>query len=158
MNERKGVFSPTREDIARYYRLRTGNEPSTFYSIMYEALWKAYKNALSQRGVTHSEAIRIAIDSPAPRFWISTEKASLQIFRKECGKEFTYCEGTKNRRIMDIVYDKYLKLRQQPMHRDETRYHTVCWAVISQAPSFFISYRRARLIIETINHGIRHRL
>lgn len=152
------LLQTTRADIARFFRIRRGIEPSSFHLSMYESLWRSYKAALAMKGVRHSEAIRIAIDSPAPRFWISAEKASLQIFRKECGRDFTYAEGTKNRTIIELLYEKYKKLRSQPIHKNETRYNTVCWAVISEAPSYFISYRSARRIIETINYGIHKRL
>lgn len=150
---RSGGQCPSREEVGEYYTIRFGKEPSDYFKARYEALYKAYKEALRRKGVSHEEAIKIAINSPSPRFWISIAKAYKQIRRKERGEDFSYAQGSLKRKVIEKVYEKYLYYRKLPTHRNKPIFTTVCWAVHSQAPSFYISYVRALKIITAINHG-----
>ena len=121
----------------------------------YECLWKAYKEALRKPGVkSHEDAIRVAINSPSPRFWVSTKEAARQIARLEKGLKTTYHPNSCKQEIIKEVYKRYKRLKDGFL-KGSSIYMITSFAVMSEAPKMYVSYNRARIIIGSIRSARR---
>lgn len=118
-----------------------------------ECLWKAYKEALKRPEIrSHEDAVRAAMNSPSPRFWISTKEAARQIARLERGQNTTYRINSCKQEIIKEVYKRYLRLKRGFL-KGSSIYMITSFAVMSEAPKMYISYNRARIIISSIRNA-----
>lgn len=127
---------------------------SDYFIARYESLYRAYKEAFKREEVrTHNDAILIAINSPSPRFWISTFQAYRQILRIKSGRPPAYPPNSKKRKIIEQVYERYKQLENLSSFRGTSTFFIVSFAVMSRAPSFYMSFDRARKIISAIKRS-----
>lgn len=119
----------------------------------YKALWEAYQKALRNPEVkNHYDAIRIAIESPSPRYWISPAEASRQISRLRKGLPVVkYKENSKKLQVLMAVYERFKELEKLRAYRGASTEFITTFAVLSPAPCFYMSFPRARKIIDRIH-------
>lgn len=120
----------------------------------YKALWDAYCDAMSSPDVhSHSEALKKAISSPTSRYWISASEATRQISLILAGQEPKYAKGGKKWKMIWKVYDEFLRLKELRQFKGCSTYFITSFAVLHPADSFYISFDRARRIINKIKRG-----
>lgn len=116
-------------------------------------LLNAYNAAWQDPTVINQEdALRLAINSAAPRFWISPEEAARQISRMEKGLEPRVRKNSNKYHALMELYPIYKRLKEKRFRHESTTF--VCaFACLEQASRFYISLHRARRIITKINNG-----
>lgn len=116
-------------------------------------LINAYNRAMTDPDtINHEDAIRKAVSSPAPRFWISPEEAARQISRIEKGKPVEVRKGTNKYYALMELYPIYKRLREKKFRKESLPF-VAAFACLEPASRFFISYGRARRIIDKITKG-----
>lgn len=118
----------------------------------YKALWEAYQKALRTPGVkSHDDAIRLAVSSPSPRYWISPAEAARQINRLKKGLPIIkYKPGSKKLQVLMAVWHRYQELEKLRAYRGASTEFITTFAVLTPAPCFYMSFPRARKIINRI--------
>lgn len=88
------------------------------------------------------------INSPASRYWVSSERACVVISKLEHGESISYMNPVKQR-FYNSLYNEFIKYRQ--LHPEiQTRKHIIEIVVMLPAPCFAITPRVARNIIQRI--------
>ena len=111
------------------------------------AFYDAYKKALSSEGeVSHSEAIRIALESPQPRMWVSfygVYRALLCIVKgsrrppKDASRSKLLCE----------VERKYKMLREKRIFKDMSLFFLASFIISEPSQGFYISEVYAKKLV-----------
>ncbi len=92
---------------------------------------------------SHIDILRIVINSPAPRFYISVQQAAKHIHNKQKGIKPSANKRTKQ--MADDLYCLYLEKRKQ--HPYEKSIRTIERVVHSSAPQFYISIKTLQNLI-----------
>ena len=96
--------------------------------------------------ITQTGLVERAVNSPASRFWVSSERACVIIYRLEKGESIGYMKRNKLRFYTEL-YKAFCLYREQ--HPEITCVkHLVEIVVMQPAPCFPITPRVARNIIE----------
>lgn len=112
-----------------------------------EALYAAYKEALaSSKAVDHNEAVRIALQSPQPRMWVSfygVYRALLRIVRnsREAPK------GESRKHLLAEVERKYNELIKRRAFKDASLFFIASFIIAEPSTGFYLSEARAKRII-----------
>lgn len=113
-------------------------------------LYEAYRKAMRDRSVkSHQEAIEMAINSKASRFYISTFQAYRGILRIRRGEKKEGTRPVRDRMINDI-YERVKELSGRREFKGCSIFFITSFAVFQEAPSFYISYSRALSIISKL--------
>jgi len=116
-------------------------------------LYAAYKKALLRKDVHNvRDAVEIARNMPCSQFYVSNEDA----WRYVCMRESNVSDiGTSPRNeIFEMIYERYLHLKEQREFENSSPRFIFSFAYTSQAPCFFLSFRRAYDIIRQMRkHG-----
>lgn len=121
-----------------------------------EELYRAYKEALSDRSVTSQRmAVERAIATPTSRFWISVPRAYRYILRLKKGKPLGDQRDVRHEMMMEI-YERYRRLEGRREFKGSSVYFITSFAVFQEAPGFYISYSRALSIVSRINRERRN--
>lgn len=122
-----------------------------YFETRYNALYAAYRKACRRSDVrSHKEAIVAAVNSPSPSFGITPGEAYRQVLRLLKGRPPSYKEGSVRRKIAFDLFDEYNRLRATPTFRDVTIEYLASFVALSGAPKFYMSYSRARKIIDAM--------
>lgn len=125
---------------------------SDYMLAKYRELWLAFRRALPH-AKSYNDAIRLAINSPSSRFWISPESARKEINARNNGRKSIYKMGGNKRKVFNIIYERYKKLRESRYFQKGSIYFVLSFALEGEAPCLYISYERARKIIRWIKNG-----
>lgn len=115
-------------------------------------LYKAYIRVCRTRNVSHNEAIRIAVNSPCSRYWISPDYVYREILAKiNPNSSHIRCKPRVGKKsIYDQMFEEYKRLSKTPMFRGCSIFFISSFLVNRPAPNFCISYSRAKKIIERL--------
>ncbi len=124
---------------------------NTFTKERDRELYATYLKFMNEINVTHSEAVALAVKSPASRYWISPDYLYREIRRRENATENS---GIRKKRtlckteVYDQLYSDYLTIRMKPTYR-KLSMQAICDLLVNRpAPSFFISPKRADELIK----------
>ena len=124
----------------------------TFFEERDEALFVAYKNALSQPDVkSHQQAIQVAISSPTSQFWIEPYRAYREILWCKNGKRPSRISSHRKELVADL-YKEFLRIKEQPAFRGCSTYFISQFAACRPARGFYISELTATRIIHRKRH------
>ena len=96
--------------------------------------------------VTRTGLAEKVVNSPASRFWVSSERACVVIYKMEKGESIGYMKRNK-RRFYTELHKAFLRYRSQHPELKCVK-HIVEMVVMQPAPCFPITSRVAKNIIE----------
>lgn len=114
-------------------------------------LYALYRKYMRKDHITHSEAVRAAVNSPASRFWLSPNY--LYYVFTTIRKGTCPCPHRKQKKspLYKQLYADFLELKERPLYRNLSM-EAICDLLVSRpAPSFFLSEKRADEIIKEMN-------
>lgn len=89
-------------------------------------------------------------ESPAKRFWVSEERAAVEVARMLVGKPFSRMRPNK-REMFEEIFRRYLALRD--LHPDKSLFELVSNIVHQPAPKFYLTPRTVGEFIYRIKNG-----
>lgn len=89
-------------------------------------------------------------ESPAKRFWVSEERAAVEVARMLGGMPFSRMRHNK-REMFEEIFRRYLALRN--LHPDKSLIELVSVVVHQPAPKFYLTPRTVGEIIYRIKNG-----
>lgn len=102
------------------------------------------------RHIVMSDICKKIADSPSTRFWVSEERAAVEISRILAGKPFSRMRPNK-REMFDEIFRRYSSLRQS--YPDKTFMELVSIVVHQPAPKFYLTPRTVGEFICRIKNG-----
>ena len=118
-------------------------------------LYQAYKMAMSERGMTHSRAVEIAIQSPSSRYWVSPLYVYREIRTRLRGYARRYDPVMRRKKprackadMYNELWEIYKRLREKTYFKGCSTYFLVSFVVNQRAPHYYLSYREGLVIIE----------
>lgn len=113
-------------------------------------LLRAYKELAGKQlhlygRINRASLLEQVVNSPAARFWVSSERACVIIYKLERGESIGYMKRNKVRFYTEL-YQTFLALRRR--HPGMCTKHLVEMAVVQPAPCFPVTARVARNLIE----------
>ncbi len=128
-----------------------------FGSIMYftsqrnDDLMRAYREQLALANyIIMPEIFEKVAESPARRFWVSEERAAVEVARMLVGKPFSRMRQNK-REMFEEIFRRYLALRD--LHPDKSLFELVSRVVHQPAPKFYLTPRTVGEFIYRIKNG-----
>lgn len=112
-------------------------------------LARRVRNLMRERNITFCQAIKLASETPASRFWIDEDRAIRLLRERRNG----IGNGPKNRRRRRLLLD--LERRVEKLigdNPDISFYDAVTRAVNSPAPSFYASVRTTYRVLHRQKH------
>lgn len=88
--------------------------------------------------------------SPARRFWVSEERAAVEVSRMLAGKPFSRMRPNK-REMFKEIFRRYVILRDQ--HPDKSLVELVSVIIHQPAPKFYFTPRSVGVYISRIRNG-----
>lgn len=114
-------------------------------------IMRAYRVQLAKANyIVMPEIFRLVAESPASRFWVSEERAAVEVSRMLVGKPFSRMRANK-REMFEEIYQRYLLLREK--HPDKSVYELVSKVVRQPAPKFYLTPRTVGEFIYRIRNG-----
>lgn len=111
------------------------------------AFYEAYKKALSSGGeVSHSDAIRMALESPQPRMWVSfygVYRALLCVVKGSRRPP----KDTSRSKLLCEVERKYKILREKRMFSDMSLFFMASFIIAEPSQGFYISEVYAKKLV-----------
>lgn len=89
-------------------------------------------------------------ESPARRFWVSEERAAVEVARMLAGKPFARMRPNK-REMFEEIFRRYITLRDS--HPDKSLLGLVSTIVHQPAPKFYLTPRTVGEFIYRIQNG-----
>ena len=96
------------------------------------------------------EIFRLVAESPAKRFWVSEERAAVEVSRMLAGKPFSRMRQNK-REMFEEIYRRFLLLRDR--HPEKSVFKLVSIVVNQPAPKFYLTPRTVGEFIYRIRNG-----
>lgn len=116
-----------------------------------EDIMRAYRVQLVKaRFIVMPEIFRLVAESPAKRFWVSEERAAVEVSRMLAGKPFSRMRKNK-REMFEEIYRRFLLLREE--HPDKSVFELVSKVVNQPAPKFYLTPRTVGEFIYRIRNG-----
>lgn len=114
-------------------------------------IMRAFRVQLAKANyIVMPEIFRLVAESPASRFWVSEERAAVEVSRMLVGKPFSRMRANK-REMFEEIYRRFLLLREkQP---DKSVYELVSKVVRQPAPKFYLTPRTVGEFIYRIRNG-----
>lgn len=114
-------------------------------------IMRAYRVQLAKANyIVMPEIFRLVAESPASRFWVSEERAAVEVSRMLVGKPFSRMRANK-REMFEEIYHRFLLLREK--HPDKSVYELVSKVVRQPAPKFYLTPRTVGEFIYRIRNG-----
>lgn len=114
-------------------------------------LMRAFRRQLAlSRSVVMPDIFQKVADSPAARFWVSEERAAVEIARMLAGKPFARMRPNK-REMFQEIFRRYLALRDA--RPDLSLMEHVSIIVHQPAPKFYLTARTVGEFIYRIKNG-----
>lgn len=114
-------------------------------------LMRAYREQLALANyIIMPEIFKKVAESPAKRFWVSEERAAVEISRMLVGKPFSRMR-TNKREMFKEIFRRYLALRD--FYPDKSVFELVSVIVYQPAPKFYLTPRTIGEFIYRINNG-----
>lgn len=114
-------------------------------------IMRAYRLQLNKVSVIAKPHIfRLVAESPASRFWVSEERAAVEVARMLAGKPFSQMRPNK-REMFEEIYRRFLLLRDK--HPDKSLFELVSIVVHQPAPKFYFTPRTVGEFIYRIRSG-----
>lgn len=128
-----------------------------FGSIMYfirqrnDDLMRAYREQLAlARYIVKPEIFKKVAESPASRFWVSEERAAVEVSRMLAGKPFPSMRPNK-REMFEEIFRRYIALRDAHPHMSLLALVSII--VHQPAPKFYFTPRTVGEFIYRIKNG-----
>jgi hypothetical protein len=116
-----------------------------------EDIMRAYRSQLARTGyILMPEIFRLVAESPAKRFWVSEERAAVEVARMLAGKPFLRMRPNK-REMFEEIFRRYLMLRDE--YPDKSLFELVSMVVNQPAPKFYLTPRTVGEFIYRIRNG-----
>lgn len=114
-------------------------------------IMRAYRQQLAlARVIVMPDIFRQVAESPASRFWVSEERAAVEISRMLAGKTFSRMRDNKREMFLEI-YRRFLLLREQFPHKP--LFELVSTVVNQPAPKFYLTARTVGEFVYRIKNG-----
>lgn len=122
-----------------------------FTSQRNDDLMRAYREQLALANyIIMPEIFEKVAESPARRFWVSEERASVEVARMLVGKPFSRMRQNK-REMFEEIFRRYLALRD--LHPDKSLFELVSRVVHQPAPKSYLTPRTVGEFIYRIKNG-----
>lgn len=117
-----------------------------------EALLKEYRRQINLVPVILLREVgKKIVDSPAPRFWVSEERAAAVVSAMMRGKPILNSMRSTKREMFEEIYNRVLNLKI--IHPDWCLSELVCKVVNSPAPKFYMKPSSALERLFKIRNG-----
>lgn len=114
-------------------------------------LMRAYREQLALANyIIMPEIFEKVAESPAKRFWVSEERAAVEVSRMLVGKPFSRMRQNK-REMFEEIFRRYIALRD--LHPDKSLFVLVSDIVRQPAPKFYLTPRTVGEFIYSIKNG-----
>lgn len=114
-------------------------------------LMRAYREQLALANyIIMPEIFEKVAESPAKRFWVSEERAAVEVSRMLVGKPFSRMRQNK-REMFEEIFRRYIALRD--LHPDKSLFVLVPDIVRQPAPKFYLTPRTVGEFIYRIKNG-----
>ena len=114
-------------------------------------LLRAFKEKIAfARVIVMPEIFELVAESPASRFWVSEERATIVISAMIAGKPLPRMRSNK-RDMFEEIYRRYLIARKK--YPDKSVYDLVSTIVNQPAPKFYLTPRTVGELIYRIKNG-----
>lgn len=134
--------------------MKKKNSISEFSSQRNRELVENFRRAIAaQSEIALADAFRKAVETPAPRFWVSEARAAAVIGKMVAGEDPLAGMYPEKRDMYLEIYARFLELRAQ--RPEETITALVFEVVNGEAPRAYMSWQRARIIIYNERRRIR---
>lgn len=112
-----------------------------------EALYQAYKTAFSSsKGVSHSEAIALALKSPQPRMWVSFYGVYRALLCLVKGSRRAPKDASR-KDLLEEVDKKYRMLKEKRIFKDMSLLFIASFIIAEPSTGFYVSEEYAKKII-----------
>lgn len=112
---------------------------------------RAYREQLAKASyIVMPEIFQRIADSPASRFWVSEERAAVEVSRMLVGKPFSRMRANK-REMFEEIFRRFLALREQ--FPGKSVYELTSIVVNQPAPKFYLTARTVGEFIYRIKNG-----
>lgn len=116
-----------------------------------EDIMRAYREQLALADyIVMPEIFRKVAESPAKRFWVSEERAAVEVSRMLVGKPFSRMRANK-REMFKEIFRRYIALRD--LHPRKSLPELVSIIVNQPAPRFYLTPRTVGEFVYRINNG-----
>ncbi len=116
-----------------------------------EDLMRAYREQLALAShIVMPEIFEKVAESPARRFWVSEERAAVEVSRMLAGKPLTRMRQNK-REMFEEIFRRFINLRAD--HPDKSVFELVSIIVHQPAPKFYFTARTVGEFIYRIKNG-----
>lgn len=109
-----------------------------------------YRKFMHEVNVTHAEAVKAAVNSPASRYWVSPNYLYREILRRKAGKTTNMKRAYGKTAVYDQLYSDYLSIRNKTMYKDMPLPMLCDLLVARPAPRFYMSEKRAEEVIRRV--------
>ena len=114
-------------------------------------LLRAYREQLSLANyIIMPEIFEKVAESPAKRFWVSEERAAVEVSRMLVGKPFSRMRQNK-REMFEEIFRRYIALRD--LYPEKSLFALVSTIVHQPAPKFYLTPRTVGEFIYRIKNG-----
>lgn len=114
-------------------------------------LLRAYRMQLAKaKYISMPEIFERVANTPASRFWVSEERAAVEMARMLAGKPFSRMRPNK-REMFREIFRRFLKLREQ--FPEKSVYELASIVVNQPAPKFYLTARTVGEFLYRIKNG-----
>jgi hypothetical protein len=117
-----------------------------YESLRNHELRKAYKRAMvTSASIRSTECLKIAVNSPCSRFWVSEERAAVVIAAMMRGENPLQSMGPNKREMYEEIYSRFMDVFND---NPETPIRDLVHEVVMQpAPKFYLTPSSAGVIL-----------
>lgn len=116
-----------------------------------EDIMRAFRvHLVKAKSIVMPEIFRLVAESPAKRFWVSEERAAVEVSRMLAGKPFSRMRRNK-REMFEEIFRRFLLLRE--VHPEKSVFELVAEVVNQPAPKFYLTPRTVGEFIYRIRNG-----
>ena len=114
-------------------------------------IMRAYREQLALANyIIMPEIFKKVAESPAKRFWVSEERAAVEVSWMLVGKPFSRMR-TNKREMFKEIFRRYIALRD--LHPDKSLFELVSIVVHQPAPKFYLTPRTVGEFVYRIKNG-----
>lgn len=126
--------------------MKKQNSVSEFTRERNQVLLENFRSAIARQSrIAVIKAFGSAVAAPAPRFWVSEQRAAAVIGKMLAGEDVTKGMYEEKRKMYEEIFERFMEVKEQ--HPLRTIYDIVSEIVNQPAPSSYMSAYRARNII-----------
>lgn len=114
-------------------------------------IMRAYREQLALANyIIMPEIFKKVAEAPAKRFWVSEERAAVEVSRMLVGKPFSRMR-TNKREMFKEIFRRYIALHD--LHPDKSLFELVSIVVHQPAPKFYLTPRTVGEFVYRIKNG-----